>query len=121
ASGTAPGGKPCGDPVDAQRGNVVGTHDDLSLSGVIQVKLARSYNSSEELKGLPFGRAGWVHSYHRCIERAPEEDGTYRMRTAKGGWAPFDDLKRGEVHFFRGGQLEVIRRTNRVEVYSLKT
>lgn len=123
-NGADDGSATAGHPVDVQRGDVVDEQRDLSLPGLIPLDFVRFYNSGYRLKGLPFGRSGWLHSFHRTIEFAnpnDDQDRGYQVRTAKGTWAPLNELEPGRVHFFRGGQIEVIRRKDRIEVYSLKT
>ena len=120
-AGKVPGCTKAGHPVDVQRGVVIDEQTDLSLPGLIPIDLIRYYNSDIDLAGLPFGRSGWLHSYHRTIELTSVVDDSYRVRSAGGGWIALNELTQGVVHFFRGGQLEVIRRDSRIEIYSLKT
>src|SRR5690606_7116110 len=89
-SAASPGCEAAGHPVDVQRGVVIDEQLDLSLPGLIPLDLIRFYKSDYELKGLPFGRSGWLHSLHRTIELTAPNDATdfsYQLRTAKGEWA----------------------------------
>jgi RHS repeat-associated protein len=118
AAGTKKAKKPKKDPIDVVTGAVVGTIECFALRGVLSTRFTLTYDSQRDVAESPFGRSGWMHTFHRWIEPLEIEDAPpqWFMLDDEGDWRNLGELPRDEAVWLRAGRMEVHRRELTAEV-----